>query len=96
MKMSKSIVAAVVIFAILLTGSLAPCVAAPLVSQTGGNETCAESHEQSPTASATIAIDEQMMDDAVVGQAVEGVTNTQLVVIGLGVVFIVVAIIAVT
>lgn len=93
--MTKSIVAAAVIFAILLTGSLAPCMAAPLVSQTGGNETRAESHEQSPAAPSTIATDEQMMDDAVVGELVQGVTNAQLVVIGLGVVLLVVAIIAV-
>lgn len=94
--MTKSIIAAVVIFAILLTGSLAPCIAAPLVSQTGETETQAESHDQSLAAPSTMAADAQAMDDVAVGQLVQGITNAQLVVIGLGVVLLVVAIAAVT
>ncbi|GAB4338059.1 MAG: hypothetical protein Kow0099_11810 [Candidatus Abyssubacteria bacterium] len=86
--MRKSIVAAIVIFAILLTGSLAPCMAAPLVSQTGESETAS-------AAPPVMASDAHAMDDAVVGELVQGVTNTQLVVIGLAATLLVVAIIAV-
>ncbi len=86
--MTKSIVAATVILAILLTGSLAPCMAAPLVSQTGEGET-------TTAVPSAIATDAHAMEEAVVGELVQGVTNTQLVVIGLGITLLIVAIIAV-
>jgi hypothetical protein len=93
--MAKTVMAVVVASVMLLTGFLSPCMAAPLASQTANPGSGEQLEHQSDAANPSpTSADTDGMEDTVVGDVVSGVTNTQLVVIGL-VVILLIAVIAV-
>ncbi|MBI5115331.1 hypothetical protein HZA56_02555 [Candidatus Poribacteria bacterium] len=92
--MPKNSVAAMLALVMLLTALVSPCIAAPIASSTGAEEGGKVATQPTVSSPSATPAETQEMDETVVGELVQGITNTQLVVGGLVVILLVAVIVA--